>query len=740
MTAQTAHVDPYKTQNPQTVHVDMRQRTATLTFQWMLEKSLSHPIHPSGNALEFLIGGEAGFDRIAQDINAAQDSIDIICWGFDPGMALQREDPNTAKPMPAYPWAHGEPYGELLKRKAQAGVKVRLLVWYDKVGSIKQQSLPGYVDTDNSNTNVLKLNSPLANGHRDRTWTETHRPHNQRHRSHVYPPHEQRLDYCTKWWRQATCGQIPNLEVRCRNGVSDSVKRSLAEERLRPTTEASTHGGVIHEKGLLEDYATHHQKPVLIDYAYNNGAKAVGYVMGLNSVTDYWDSAEHLFDDPRRETDHLGASDGVAQGAVKRGRPISRKPFSDYACRLEGPALAEVHRNFATAWNRAELLPQLLGPQGTKSQATRSAELDPKLVPSALAKRDLGLPMRVQVLRTQPEESYTDAEQRWAFDKSIKHAYFQATSFARNYLYVENQYFYYEEWVQHLTANRKAFNRWVQAAGAKSQDVRLLHLFVVIPEPEDPGMIPRTYDTLKSLGQAQAMKGQDERYAEQDEVLKEQQKWDARYAALPASQRRVAEGYGGTGMAYAEHILGPRPTGETPDVLNAHAKQIEAPMADKDGVLYVKDAFSKDKTLSLGLKVLAVKMVSQNPGGNTIPERYRDIYVHSKLMMIDDCYATLGSANMNQRSMAADSEINVATDHIPTVRDLRQRVWGMQTGKDSRGIAMDGSVKAIKDAFDYWKSLAENNKLAVDYPKKSRPFTGHIVQLEDKRKSDHRYG
>lgn len=34
---------------------------------------------------------------------------------------------------------------------------------------------------------------------------------------------------------------------------------------------------------------------------------------------------------------------------------------------------------------------------------------------------------------------------------------------------------------------------------------------------------------------------------------------------------------------------------------------------------------------------------------------------------------TLGSASLNQRSMAADSEIHVASGHIPHNRELRQR-------------------------------------------------------------------
>ena len=34
----------------------------------------------------------------------------------------------------------------------------------------------------------------------------------------------------------------------------------------------------------------------------DDGSRAVGYVKGLNSVTDYWDTEAHLIEDPRRET------------------------------------------------------------------------------------------------------------------------------------------------------------------------------------------------------------------------------------------------------------------------------------------------------------------------------------------------------------------------------------------------------------------------------------------------------
>lgn len=81
------NLDPFKTMNPQSVNIDLVNRTAVGTFQRLLEKGHSHPIH-TGNTLRAFIGGEEGFSAIAADLEAARESIDLICWGVDPGMTL----------------------------------------------------------------------------------------------------------------------------------------------------------------------------------------------------------------------------------------------------------------------------------------------------------------------------------------------------------------------------------------------------------------------------------------------------------------------------------------------------------------------------------------------------------------------------------------------------------------------------------------------------------------------------
>lgn len=62
---------------------------------------------------------------------------------------------------------------------------------------------------------------------------------------------------------------------------------------------------------------------------------------------------------------------------------------------------------------------------------------------------------------------------------------------------------------------------------------------------------------------------------------------------------------------------------------------------------------------------------------NVVMYRLRDLTVHTKLMLVDDVFASIGSANFFSRSMAGtDSELTctlVSAGH--SVRDLRVRLW-----------------------------------------------------------------
>ena len=54
--------------------------------------------------------------------------------------------------------------------------------------------------------------------------------------------------------------------------------------------------------------------------------------------------------------------------------------------------------------------------------------------------------------------------------------------------------------------------------------------------------------------------------------------------------------------------------------------------------------------------------------------KYRPVYVHAKVAVIDDTWVTVGSANLNGRGMATDSEINVTTTDPAVARASRTHV------------------------------------------------------------------
>ncbi|WP_434107955.1 phospholipase D-like domain-containing protein [Paraburkholderia caffeinilytica] len=647
---------PLPTQNPVDVAIDEAGRTANGSVQWLLETE-SDEIKPTvGNKLHFMICGEDGFASIAQDLLAARSTVDIVCWGFDPGMELVRSagaacwvgDPHVDTKFKSGTWPRGVVYGALLDEittRKESPVTVRLLLWYDPEGSLKQNNMPGFSDV------------PVSNWHPiDKNFVQAGQPY----------ANDARVQYCINWWKhnlpngKSGAGKNPRLQIVLRSIAQADVKALMAaapaEEDAPSTHKEGMEGlGGINEKNLLEKYPTHHQKPVLIDYAYQDGSKAVGYVMGLNSVTDFWDRTAHEIDDPLREEwkdDYVTAELKHEQETQDPKGPLGKatykrtKPYQDYACRVVGPALKRLHQNFERGWN-------VFAPAALQTKELTGL---PSKIPT-----QWGHPAhKVQIVRTQPHEG----------EKTIKKLYFQASSFGRNYIYLENQYFFYPEFARHIKAERKKFHdAWAKLSNKPQKDAPMLHLFIVTPHPEDPGMIPRTYDTLAELGHGDAMSGQGD--------LVKKKKVDRTYTD-----------------AQGNNTFHPESLQELQD--------------------------------TIGLKVSVARLRTSGTTSNN-QMAYREIYIHSKLMLIDDVFVTLGSANINQRSMSVDSEINIAATGQLWAADLRQRVFSLLSAGKVSGT---GERDKMPDTFNAWNDLMDTNN---DLRQNGESMIGFLLPFIDRR-------
>jgi len=681
----------------ETVHIDEVSCNATSTVQWFAENknkkgNATHPI-THNNKLSLHICGKEGFAAIAKDIQEAKDSIDLVCWGFDPGMELARN---------GYNWPRAETYGDLLIAAGRRGVQVRLLVWYSYSGGKIQKHMPGHTHgtspwrTQDSDMEVQQIGAKgsvqLIHEH-----AELNRHKKEWNISGYKLAAMAREEYCCSWYKAAFAGRLQGISIRTRDGNAGRIADALGHETRKPDNV---------EYGLLTGGGTHHQKPILIDFAYDSGKKAVGYVMGLNSLTDYWDTPEHCVENPLREQGAAKTKKEHAEGIGGFFDFETLKPFRDYACRIDGGrALIPLHENFERAWARA----------GGDTKADQYVCDKP---PSALLRTASSGDSTVQIVRTQPEED----------DFTIKEIYFNAARVAAGgtgYLYMENQYFQYQDWAEHLRKVRgdviAGWNRNCGKIGKSIEDLPVMHVFVVIPAPEKKQMVPRTYDTLATLGQQGGMTGQVKMIEEANE------KKQARIQGTASTQSFF------TGIA---------------------DRVTSVPQALTD-VIPTANAINKPSTLVLekkfGLKVCVAVLNACEFNQERRQWRYREIYIHSKLLLIDDGFFTLGSANLNQRSMAVDSEINLATNDPRHASALRKRIWSQLTEsqfieEQLKGKKYDGGNATpleIEDTFINWVKLMKENKDRQKAPPTNpvdKQMQGLIVPLDDGRSSIIRFG
>jgi phosphatidylserine/phosphatidylglycerophosphate/cardiolipin synthase-like enzyme len=82
---------------------------------------------------------------------------------------------------------------------------------------------------------------------------------------------------------------------------------------------------------------------------------------------------------------------------------------------------------------------------------------------------------------------------------------------------------------------------------------------------------------------------------------------------------------------------------------------------------------------------------------NAGPGRYQDIYVHAKIMLVDDLWATIGSTNIADRSFQGDTELNASFWHADTVRALRQELLLEHIAVDTGGLDDRAALRLYRE-------------------------------------------
>jgi phosphatidylserine/phosphatidylglycerophosphate/cardiolipin synthase-like enzyme len=108
---------------------------------------------------------------------------------------------------------------------------------------------------------------------------------------------------------------------------------------------------------------------------------------------------------------------------------------------------------------------------------------------------------------------------------------------------------------------------------------------------------------------------------------------------------------------------------------------------------------------------------------------YMPIYVHAKVGIIDDEWFSIGSANLNQRGLATDTEMNVQVVDGELARSLRIKLWAEHLGMTEEEVAARDPIDVIDGP---WKQIAAGMEKAVSM--RGSPPQGQIHQYVVGRK------
>lgn len=687
-------------QNKQQISTTEGKLCATVNFNWFLKDAekfengtRSEPVPATFKAL---VNGKEAFEELHDRIANAQHSIDIAIWGFQPSMHFKRDGKSPC-------------IGDLLIQKALEGKKVRILVW----------SLPGDIQTF-SEANL---------GNKPGVWVK----------DKVEGVTSAQVDY-DRWWYEAIRGNFDNV-IR-RSDIYGIIYTTKKFEKLVEFTKSSNRTNLVYknrhvakqennykDKTLPEEaqrlqkhnfkdetlpknaykyalkYApSHHQKTVLIDYEIPE--LAVGFVLEHNMVDNYWDDSNH----------------SLKTTLPNKGKN-SPTPLQDVSSIVTGQVLWDINHNFCQSWDRQNNKqwgkdPVDIGITGKRQSFTRDHyQPNPSLVDDSKL-------VMAQIVRTYDQPDIEDIMK--VYLKNIK----QTTS----YIYTENQYFRFPPLVREFISHWETIKNNGRTEGP-------IHWFTVT-NSSDEGIGVGTYTTnemFKLLGKQDVMPGvaRNIKLNELEAQLgmakkREFRLYNESMKAPTAEGKAVAAAEFEKNQQEIQRIE--KEIGEIKAKQHEEQKTQEAGKAGpakKEGELNQIESselgqeepnLTKELGYEIsdtpGIKAHICTLMPKDENGkyvHTYKKNGKDtpaeVYVHSKVTIMDDVFTVISSANLNTRSMQVDTELGIIMECADVAEGLRKRLWDLHTNKNFAANPDDMHDYAVaKEAFKIWQQLIEKNK------------------------------
>ena len=101
---------------------------------------------------------------------------------------------------------------------------------------------------------------------------------------------------------------------------------------------------------------------------------------------------------------------------------------------------------------------------------------------------------------------------------------------------------------------------------------------------------------------------------------------------------------------------------------------------------------------------------TSGPNMGETPFTYRAVYVHAKVAVIDDEWLTVGSANLNNRGLITDGEMNAVIHDANLARQMRVKLWAEHLAMPEEQVEKSDPVDLIDHA---WPGRAAENAVIV---------------------------